>query len=98
MGEDDHRYVVRPPERPAQVHPDHHVEDGAVVVAEPVAVVEPVDEVTVLREQKKRYKNSGLPSTVPKCVAVVETPWPLDANANAPPLDDPPNDDGVMVK
>ena len=31
-----------------------------------VAVAEPVDEVPVLRKQKKGYKNSGLPSTVPK--------------------------------
>ena len=54
MGEDDLRYVARPPERPTQVHQDHHTEDGAVVVAEHVAVVEPVDEVTVLRKQKKR--------------------------------------------
>ena len=50
MEEDDLRYVARPPDPPAQVHPDHHAEDGAVVVAEHVAVVEPVDEVTVLRE------------------------------------------------
>ena len=66
MGEGDLRYVARPPARPVQVHPDPHVEDGAVVVAEHAAVVEPVDEVTVLREQKKGYKNSGLPFTVPK--------------------------------
>ena len=64
MGEGDLRCVVRPPERPTQVHQDHHVEDGAVVVAEHVAVVEPVDEVVVLREQKKSIKNSVLPSTV----------------------------------
>ena len=51
MEEDDLRCVVRRPERPTQVHPDHHAEDGAVVVAEHVVVVEPVDEVTVLREQ-----------------------------------------------
>ena len=56
MGEGDLRYVARPPERPAQVHQDHHAEDGAVAVAvaEHVAVVEPVDEVAVLREQKKK--------------------------------------------
>ena len=30
MGEGDLRCVARPPERPVQVHPDHHVEDGAV--------------------------------------------------------------------
>ena len=34
MEEGDLRYVARPPERPAQVHQDHHVEDGAVAVAE----------------------------------------------------------------
>ena len=51
MGEGDLRCVVRPPERPTQVHEDHHAEDGAVVVAERVAVVEPVDEVAVLRKQ-----------------------------------------------
>ena len=66
MGEGDLRYVVRPPARPTQVHPDPHVEDGAVAVAEHVAVVEPVDEDAFLREQKKGYKNSGLFSTVPK--------------------------------
>ena len=66
MGEGDRRYVARPPEPPAQVHPDHDAEDGAVAVAEHVAVVEPVDEVAVLREQKKGIKNSGLPSIVPK--------------------------------
>ena len=33
MEEGDLRYVVHPPERPAQVHPDHHVEDRAVAVA-----------------------------------------------------------------
>ena len=59
MEEGDLRYVERPPERPAQVHQDHHAEDGAVAVA----VVEHVDEVDA-REQK-RYKNSCLPSTVP---------------------------------
>ena len=55
MGEGDLPCVARPPECPAQVqvHPDPHVEDGAVAVAEHVAVVEPVDEVAVLREQKK---------------------------------------------
>ena len=44
------RYAARPPEPPAQVHPDHHAEDGAVAVA----VAEPVDEVPALRKQKKR--------------------------------------------
>ena len=66
MGEGDLRYVARPPERPTQVHPDPHAEDGAVAVAEHADGVEPVDEVAVLREQRKGYKNSGLPSTVPK--------------------------------
>ena len=85
------RYVAHPPARPAHVHPDPHA--GAVAVA--VAVVEPVDEVPVLREQKKkRYKNSGLPSTVPKCVAVVDTRWL--GNVNAGRHDDPPNDDAVV--
>ena len=97
MEEGDLRCVVRPPERPTQVHQDHHVEDGAVVVAEHVAVVEPVDEVAVLREQKKGIKNSVLPSTVPKCVVVVETRWPLGAIANAPRLDDHHVDVGSRV-
>ena len=74
------RCAARPPEPPAQVHPDHHAEDGAVVVAEPV------DEEAVLH---KRYKNRGFPSIVPKMR------WALDANANAGRHDDPPNDDGV---
>ena len=60
MGEGDLRCVVRPPERPTQVHQDHHVEDGAVVV------VEPVDEVAVLREQKKIYKKQLSPFHRPK--------------------------------
>ena len=56
-----------------------------------------VDEVPGLRKQKKRYKNSVLPPTVlVPCVAVVKARWPLDANVNAPRLDDPPNDDGVV--
>ena len=46
------RYAARPLEPPAQVHPDHHAEDGAVAVDEHVAVVEPVDEVAVLREPR----------------------------------------------
>ena len=45
------RYAARPPARPAQVHPDHHAEDGAVA--------EHADEVVV-------YKNRDLPSIVPK--------------------------------
>ena len=55
------RCAARPPARPAH---DPHAEDGAV--AEHVAVAEPVDEVPVLRKQKKGYKNRGLFSTVPK--------------------------------
>ena len=79
------RCAARPPEPPAQVHPDHHAEDGAGAVAEPVDGVEPADG-AYAREQKG-YKNSVLPSTVPKCVVVVDTRWPLDGNANAPRLD-----------
>ena len=52
MGEGDPRCVARPPERPAQVHPDHHAEDGAV--AEHADGAEPVDEVPGLRKQKKK--------------------------------------------
>ena len=73
------RCAARPPEPPAQVHLDHHAEDGAV--AEHADGVEPVDEVVV-------YKNRDLSFTVPKCVAVVDTRWPPDANVNAPRLDD----------
>ena len=72
------RCAARPPEPPAQVHPDHHVEDGAV--AEPVDGVEPVDEVVV-------YKNRDLSFTVPKCVVVVDTRWLLGANAPRPDAD-----------
>ena len=87
------RYAAHPPEPPAQVHPDHHAEDGAVAVAEHADGAEPVDEVVVLH---KRYKNRGFPSIVPKCVVNVDTRWALDANANASRHDDdPPNDDGV---
>ena len=57
------RCAARPPARPAQVHPDHHAEDGAVAVAEPVDGAEPVDEEAVLH---KRYKNRDFPSIVPK--------------------------------
>ena len=53
MEEGDHPCAARPPARPAQVHHDPHAEDGAVAVVEHVVVVEPVDEDTVLREQKK---------------------------------------------
>ena len=83
MEEGDLRYVARPPERPAQVHQDHHAEDGAVAVAEHADGAEPVDEEAVLH---KRYKNRGFPSIVPKCVVNVDMRW--DANANAPRLDD----------
>ena len=82
------RCAARPPEPPAQVHPDHHAEDGAVAVAEHADGAEPVDEVAVLRKHKKGIKNSGLPSIVPKCVANVNTRWLPGANANAPRLDD----------
>ena len=94
MGEGDRRCAARPPDRPTQVHPDHHAEDGAV--AEHVDGVEHADG-AYAREQKG-YKNSVLPPTVPKCVAVVDTRWPLDGNANAPRLDivPPPNDHGVV--
>ena len=34
MGEGDLRCAAHPPEPPVQVHPDHHVEDGAAAVAE----------------------------------------------------------------
>ena len=51
------RCAARPPEPPAQVHPDHHAEDGAV--AEHADGAEPVDEVVV-------YKNRDLSSPVPK--------------------------------
>ena len=53
------RCAARPPEPPAQVHPDHHAEDGAVAVAEHADGAEPVDEAVV-------YKNRDLSSTVPK--------------------------------
>ena len=101
MGEGDLRYVARPPARPTQVHQDSHAEDGAVAVAEHVAVVEPVDEDAVLREQKKGYKNSCLRFTVPKkCVVVVETRCVANVeapNANAPRLDDHHVDVGSRV-
>ena len=51
------RCAARPPARPAQVHPDHHAEDGAV--AEHADGAESVDEAVV-------YKNKGLPFIVPK--------------------------------
>ena len=95
MGEGDRRCAARPPERPAQVHPDHHAEDGAV--AEHVDGVEPVDG-AYAREQKG-YKNRDLPSTIQyPCVANVNTRWLLGANANVPRHDvaHPPNDHGVV--
>ena len=85
MGEGDRRCAARPPERPVQVHPDHHAEDGAVA--------EHVDG-AYAREQK-RYKNRDLPSTVPKCVANVDTRWL--GNANALRLDDHHVDVGSRV-
>ena len=81
------RCAARPPEPPAQVHQDHHAEDGAVAVAEHADGVEPVDEVAVLREQKKGIKTVSFLPPSQKCVVVVETRWPLDGNANAPRLD-----------
>ena len=85
------RCAARPLEPPAQVHPDHHAEDGAVAVAEHADRAEPVDEEAVLH---KRYKNRGFPSIVPKCVVNVDTRWLGNANAGRHD-DDPPNDDGV---
>ena len=85
------RCAARPPARLVQVHPDHHAEDGAVAVAvaEHADGAEPVDEEAVLRKQKKGIKTVvSLPPSIPKCVANVNTRWPLDANANAPRLDD----------
>ena len=45
------RCAARPPEPPAQVHPDHHAEDGAVAVAEHADGAEPVDEEAVLHKK-----------------------------------------------
>ena len=68
MEEGDRRYVAHPPEPPAQVHHDPHAEDGAVAAAE--HVVEPVDEVAVLRKQKKGIKTASfLPPS--------QNVWPL---------------------
>ena len=76
MGEGDLRCAARPPDPPAQVHPDHHAEDGAVVVAEHADGAD-------AREQKG-YKNSGFPLIVQySCVVNVKTRCPLDANADA---------------
>ena len=84
------RCAARPPEPPAQVHPDHHAEAGAaaVAVAEHADGAEPVDEEAVL--PKKGIKTvTFLPSSQ-------KMRWVLDANANAGRHDgDPPNDDGV---
>ena len=55
------RCAARPPVRPVHDPPDHLAEDGAVAVAAAVAV----DGVAALREQKKGYKNRGLPAMVP---------------------------------
>ena len=74
--EGDRRYVARPREPPAQVHPLHHPAEAVAV-----AVAEPVDGV----DAREDIKTEVLPSTVPKpCMADVEAGWPLDANANAP--------------
>ena len=82
------RCAARPPEPPAQVHPDHHAEAGAVVVAVAADGAEPVDEEAVL--PKKGIKTvTFLPSSQ-------KMRWVLDANANAGRHDgDPPNDDDV---
>ena len=45
------RCAARPPAPPAQVHPDHHAEDGAVAVAEHADGAEPVDEEAVLHKK-----------------------------------------------
>ena len=74
------RCAARPPEPPAQVHPDHHAEAGAVVVAVAADGAEPVDEEAVL---PKRYKNRDFSSIIPK-----KMQWALDANANAGRHDD----------
>ena len=92
MGEGDRQCAARPPERPAQVHQDPHVEDGAVAVAEHADGVEPVDEDVV-------YKNSVLPPIDPvPCVANVDTRWLGNANAPGLDVDHPPNDHDAMVK
>ena len=52
MGEGDLRCVARPPERPAQVHHDHHAEDGAAAAAEHVDGVD-------AREPKKDIKTAS---------------------------------------
>ena len=66
-----------------------------MAVAEHADGAEPVDEEAVLH---KRYKNRGFPSIVPKCVVNVDTRWALDANANAPRLDDHHVDVGSRVE
>ena len=89
IGEGDLLCAARPPERPAQVHHDHHAEDGAAAVAEHVDGVD-------VREKDIKTAASLPPSQIP-CVADVETRWPLGANANAPRpiVANPPNDHGV---
>ena len=85
------RCAARPPARPAH---DPHVEDEAVAVADPV------DEVPVLRKQKKGIKTGVSPLPPPekkKCAVVVDTRWPLGAIANAPRLDDHHVDGGSRV-
>ena len=89
MGEGDRRCAAHPPEPLVQAHPDHRAEAGAAAVAEHVDRAD-------AREQKG-YKNSDLPSIVPKCVANVDTRWLLGANANAPRLDDHHVDVGSRV-
>ena len=72
------RCAAHPPERLVQVHPDHHVEDGAVAVAEHADGA----------DDEKRYKNSVVPRIVlVPCVANVEAQSVANVevpNANAP--------------
>ena len=83
------RCAAHPPARLVHDHHDPHVEDEAVAVAEAV------DEVPGLHKQKKGIKTGvSFPSSQKKCVVVVDTQWPLDANVGRHD-DDPPNDDGV---
>ena len=56
MEEGDLRYDARPPEPPVQVHPDHHVEDGAV--AEHVGGVDARE-----KDIKKQWPPFHRPST-----------------------------------
>ena len=73
------RCAARPPARPAH---DPHVEDEAVAVADPV------DEVPVLRKQKKDIKTAVSFPPSQKCVAVVDTRWLGNANAGRHDVDD----------